>query len=150
MTARPIRKASGTGLTVITGRRRFSPLILFPWLVYVLLIAVAFIGLAYAQTSMNEGAVVLQDIRRDIAIEESRASALRLEIARLRAPDRIILEATALGMSTPTVPLRTVDAVGVRYPKVSSVSPIENGPGAGVPNEVANAAEVDPPVSSDG
>lgn len=150
MTARPIRRTSGNGLTVISGRKRFSPLILFPWVVYLLLIGVAFIGLAYAQTSMNEGAVALQDIRRDIALEQTRASALRLEIARLRSVDRIILEAEALGMSTPTIPLHTVEAVGVRAPKVASVFAVENGPGAGVPIEAVDAAEVVPPAPSDG
>ncbi len=151
MTARIQKKTAQQGLSVIVGRRRFSRLIVFPWVIYLLLIAVAFVGLSYAQTSMNRGAVTLEELRQEISTQEARTAQLRLEIARLRSPDRIIEEATALGMGTPSVPLQTVEAIEVeRTLAVPYLAIIETGSSAGDPDEVGAAPLPDPPDPSGG
>jgi len=151
VTARVQKKAPAQGLTVIVGRRRFSRLIIFPWVVYLLLIGVAFIGLSYAQTSMNTGAMTLEELRQEISTEAARTAQLRLEIARLRSPDRIIEEATALGMGTPSVPLQTVEPIQTqRTLTVPYLAINENGSSAGVPDEVGAAPLSDPSDPSGG
>lgn len=140
MTARVQKKASAQGLSVIVGRRRFSRLIIFPWVIYLLLIGVAFIGLSYARTSMNTGAMTLEDLRQEISTEAGRTAQLRLEIARLRSPDRIIEEATALGMGTPTVPVQTVEPIQTeRTLPVPYLAINEKGSSSEVPDEMGVA-----------
>jgi cell division protein FtsL len=151
VTARLQKEAPTQGLSVIVGRRRFSRLIIFPWVIYLLLIGVAFVGLSYAQTSMNSGAVTLEELRQEISTAEARTAQLRLEIARLRSPERIIQEAVALGMGAPGVPLQTVEAIQMeRTLTVPYLAINEIGSSAGVSDEVGATPLPDPPDPSGG
>jgi len=81
-----------------------------PWLAYTMLLALAFLALVYSQTSLNNRAVELDAVRAE-AVEAARVGeGLKLEIARLQAPDRVVAKAAELGMRLPDVPLRTLTA----------------------------------------
>lgn len=117
MTARTVPQPRGLqGLTVIKGRVRLPRMVVAPWLVYVVLLAVGFLGVVYSQSSLNSQAVQLSELRGRIAEAEAHSDTLRLEIANLRSPKRIALEATALGMEIPTIHLETLVAPGVHTP----------------------------------
>lgn len=117
MTARTATHPVGfSGLTVIKGRVRLPRTVIAPWLVYVVLLAVGFLGVVYSQSSLNSQAVQLSELRGRIAAAEAHSDTLRLEIAHLRSPKRIASEATALGMEIPTIDLETLVAPGVHTP----------------------------------
>lgn len=59
------------------------------WVVFALAVVVAFFGLIYSRISLDRSAFVLEELERDIAEQEARLGDLRLEVARLRSPDRI-------------------------------------------------------------
>ena len=103
-------------LAVVRGRRVALPrLAMAPWLLYTGLLALAFIGLVYAQTSLNATAMELDELRAQTVVAQAEGDALRLEIARLSSPDRVIGRAEELGKQLPDVPLRElrVDAPSV-------------------------------------
>ena len=117
MTARTAaRPGAFQGLTVIKGRVRLPRTVIAPWLIYVVLLAVGFLGVVYSQSSLNAQAVQLSGLERNIAAAAAHSDTLRLEIARLRSPKRIALEAEALGMEIPTIHLETLVAPGVHTP----------------------------------
>ncbi len=117
MTARTAVGAPGLqGLTVIRGRARFPRTVLAPWLIYVVLLAVGFLGVIYSQSSLNAQAVQLSELKGQIAAAQVHSDTLRLEIARMRSPKRIALEAESLGMELPTIHVETIVAPGVKTP----------------------------------
>jgi cell division protein FtsL len=109
MSAVPVRSA-GTRprLAVVRGARRLPRIALAPWLLYTALLALAFLGLVYSQSSLNTKAIELSQIQAQTRVAEAQRDALRLEVARLAAPDRVITRAEELGMTLPDVPLRTL------------------------------------------
>lgn len=117
MTARTVAQPRGfQGLTVIKGRVRLPRTVIAPWLIYVVLLTLGFLGVVYSQSSLNSQAVQLSELRGRIAEAEAHSDTLRLEIANLRSPKRIALEAKALGMEIPTIQLETLVAPGVHIP----------------------------------
>ena len=103
------RQRPAPRLAVVRGRRVVLPRVaMAPWLLYTGLLALAFLGLAYAQTSLNATAMELDDLRAETVVARAEGDALRLEIARLSSPDRVIGRAEELGMQLPDVPLRTL------------------------------------------
>lgn len=95
-------------LAVVRGRRRLPRLALAPWIIYTTLLAVAFLGIIYGQSSLNTRAMELTELRAQVAAAEADGHALRLEIARLSAPDRIVTRAEELGLVIPDMALRTL------------------------------------------
>lgn len=109
-------------LAVVRGRRVALPrMAMAPWLLYTGLLALAFLGLVYAQSSLNTRAMELDAIRSQVVVADAEGDAIRLEIARLSSPDRVIGRAEEMGMQLPDVPLRTI-LVDVPAPARASVS----------------------------
>lgn len=109
MSAVPVGERSARPrLAVVKGRRRLPRLAMAPWLLYTAMLALAFIGLVYAQSSLNTRAMELDTLTEQRVEAELEGDALRIEIARLSAPDRIVGRAEELGMELPEVPLRTL------------------------------------------
>jgi cell division protein FtsL len=98
------------GLKVVRGRRRLPRFAMVPWLAYTMLLALAFLALVYSQTSLNNRAVELDAVRAEVVEAARVGEGLKLEIARLQAPDRVVAKAAELGMRLPDVPLRTLTA----------------------------------------
>ncbi len=117
MTARTAVRTPGfSGLTVVKGRARLPRTVMAPWAIYVLMLAIGFLGVVYSQSSLNAQAVELSQLRAQVAVAEAHSDTLRLEIARLRSPKRIAREAELLGMEIPTIRLETLVAPGVHTP----------------------------------
>ncbi len=116
MTARPVRSITvRPRLRVLEGRRpRRRPIA--PWMVFTLVVVVAFVGLALARTALDRGAFELAELEARIAQAETENTQLRLEIARLENPARIAPLAEELGFVYPTQrrPL-LVSGVGVAH-----------------------------------
>lgn len=111
MTAQPIRQRHAASVRVIEGTSVGRPRIA-SWVVYSIVIAVAFFGLIYSQTRLNQSALVIQDIERQIVAELEVAEDLRLQAARLMSPARVQPAASELGMVFPSS-LETLTAPGV-------------------------------------
>jgi hypothetical protein len=75
-------------------------------------VVTAFFLLISSRIALDRNAFVLDDLQRRTAIEESRYWELRLEAARLQAPERIIEGAQELGMVYPAT-VRTIEVPGV-------------------------------------
>ena len=101
MTIQPLpRPAKGTGLRVLKGRRLRRPSIA-PWMVMVLLVVVAFLGLGFARTSLDRSAFELAELSQAIDEQAALNEQLRLEVARLENPARIAPLADEMGMVIP-------------------------------------------------
>lgn len=101
MTTQPLsRPAKGTGFRVLKGRRLRRPSIA-PWMVMVLLVVVAFLGLGFARTSLDRSAFDLAELRQAIDEQAAINEQLRLEVARLENPARIAPLADEMGMVIP-------------------------------------------------
>jgi len=111
MTARAIRPHQAPSVRVIEGTAVARPRIA-SWVVYSTVLALAFFGLIYSQTRLNQSALVIQDIERQIVAELEVAEDLRLQAARLQSPARVQPAASELGMIFP-ISLETLTAPGV-------------------------------------
>lgn len=103
MTAtQPLRKrAEDQGLRVLKGRKGARKLLLAPWTIVVMVAIVGFLGLGFAQTSLDNSAFELDDLQSAISEQQALNEELRLEIARLENPARIAPLAEDLGMMLP-------------------------------------------------
>ena len=117
MTARAAaRGVRPLGLSVVKGRARLPHMVLAPWILYVVLLAVGFLAVVYSQSALSAQGIELAQVRSQIAEAEALSDTLRLEIAALRSPHRIATEAEALGMQLPTIRIETLVAPGVHDP----------------------------------
>lgn len=82
------------------------------WFVLCVTLMVAFFLMIWSRIALDDTAFVLQEVERETAIAESQYWELRLEAARLQAPDRIIDAAAAMGMVYPET-VRTVEVPGL-------------------------------------
>ena len=82
------------------------------WLLMGLTVVTAFFLMIWSRIALDHNAFVLQEIERETAAAESRYWELRLESARLQAPDRIIEAAIDMGMVYPDT-VRTVEVAGL-------------------------------------
>jgi cell division protein FtsL len=71
------------------------------WIIFLLAVVVAFFGLIYSRISLDRSAFVLEELERGIAEQEAHLGDLRLEIARLQAPERISALAEEMGLVYP-------------------------------------------------
>jgi len=69
--------------------------------VFTAAVVMAFFLLIFSRTTLDHTAFELKDLETQIAVEESRYWELRLEIARLQAPDRIMEAAARLDLVYP-------------------------------------------------
>lgn len=114
MTARPAPTASvAARLRVIQGKRIARPRA-WGWMIIAAVSLTVFFGLIIANTALDRSAFELEEIRNEIAAEEQRFDRLRLDVARLRSPERIQPLAEQLGLVYPDpADIRTVTAAGV-------------------------------------
>ncbi len=112
MTARlaPARQ-SRPQIRVIPGRA-VRPMRLAPWLLFTLLVLFVFFALIYSRTALSDSAFDLKTVEEQIFHEEAVYQQLRLEVARLQSPDRIVPLAEQIGLVLPNQ-VRTVEAPGV-------------------------------------
>ncbi len=82
------------------------------WLLLAVMITAAFFLMIWSRIALDHTAFVLQEVEGQMTAEESRYWDLRLEAARLQAPDRIIDAAVEMGMVYPAT-LRTVEVAGL-------------------------------------
>ena len=103
MTAtQPLSKRAGDPrLRVLRGKGQARKVLLAPWTIVVLVAIVGFLGLGFAQTSLDNSAFELDDLQGRIAEQTALNEELRLEIARLENPARIAPLAEELGMVLP-------------------------------------------------
>jgi cell division protein FtsL len=80
------------------------------WLVFALAVVIAFFGLIFSRISLDRSAFVLEDLEVQISQEEARLGDLRVEVARLRSPERISRLAEEMGFVYPA------ERVGLRLP----------------------------------
>jgi cell division protein FtsL len=101
------------GLQVVAVRRarRTGPRIGW-WVLLAFTVVVAFFALIYSRITLDRSAFVLDEITRQMTVEESRYWDLRLEAARLQAPERIVELAGEMGMVYPEA-VQTLTVPGV-------------------------------------
>ena len=103
MTVRALRepRTRPAQLRLLQSRRLRIPH-LGMWVVYTLVAVIAFFGLIYSRTALDSSAFELQQIEQQISAEQERYQQLRLEVARLSSPERIIPAAEEMGLVLPT------------------------------------------------
>lgn len=72
-----------------------------PWMIVALIAVAGFLGLGFAQTSLDRSAFDLAELNRSLALEQAANLDLRLEIARLENPARIAPLAEEMGLVIP-------------------------------------------------
>lgn len=87
-------------IRVLRGRRR-SRLLLGPWAIVALIAVSGFLGLGFAQTSLDRSAFELAELEKSSAEAEAINLELKLEIARLENPARIAPLAEEMGLVLP-------------------------------------------------
>lgn len=101
MSARPLASvAPAESLRVIKGRRLRRPAVA-PWMIVVLIAVLAFLGLGFARTSLDNSAFELAELDKAIRLQTEVNRRLTLEIARLENPARIAPLAEELGLVIP-------------------------------------------------
>lgn len=99
-------------LRVLPGRRaRPAPRLRY-WVILTVVVLSAFFLLIYSRIALDDSAFILQEIDRQSVLEERRYWDLRLESARLQAPERIVVRAQELGMVYPD-DVRTLEVPGI-------------------------------------
>ena len=102
MTARPAQgDMRRDGFRLIRGAGVPERPRLRPWLVFVVVVVVAFFGLIVSRISLDRSAFVLDDLDEQIAVAEAEYWDLRLEVARLQDPERIAAAARDMGLVFP-------------------------------------------------
>jgi len=99
MTARPV-SADSFELAELTRPRR-SQAQLRPWVLFAIVVVVAFFALILSRVWLDRSGFELDELEQEIAVEEARLRDLRVEVARLQDPDRITAVATANGLVYP-------------------------------------------------
>lgn len=99
MTARPTRTESFDFVELLPARRSRAQL--RPWVIFALVVVIAFFTLILSRVWLDLSGFDLDDLEQEIAIEEARLRDLTVEVARLQAPDRITALATAFGLVYP-------------------------------------------------
>lgn len=114
MTARPAQGTpSAARLRVIQGKPFVRPKA-WGWMVIAFVSVALFFGLIIANTALDRSAFELEEIRSEIVAQQERFDQLRLDVARLRSPERIQPLAEELGMVYPDpADIRRVTASGV-------------------------------------
>jgi cell division protein FtsL len=124
MTTLPARRvAREERLRVLEGRRGARRILFAPWSIVVVVAVVGFLGLGFAQTSLDNSAFQLSDLETAIAEQHALNEELRLEVARLENPARIAPLAEDLGMVLPVETNTILVDLGEPGPAVVSAQP---------------------------
>ncbi len=91
--------------------RRARPVVR-PLAIFILAVVVAFFAVIYTRISLDRTAFELQRLNRAIEAEQEHYWDLRVEYARLQAPDRVTQRAADIGLVYPE-DVRTIEVVGV-------------------------------------
>ena len=76
------------------------------WVVFLVAVVLAFFGLILSRVSLDRSAFVLEELERGIAAQETHQRDLRLEVARLQAPERLSALADGMGFVYPAERIR--------------------------------------------
>ncbi len=98
MTAHPL-STDAFDLTRLIPQRH--PARLRPWVVFAVVVVVAFFGLIFSRVALDRSGFELDDLESQIALEEAKRRDLSVEIARLQNPDRITEIALTNGLVYP-------------------------------------------------
>lgn len=110
--ARSLPLPRTSGLQVLSGAASRPAPRLGSWLILTVVVLAAFFLLIYSRIALDRSAFVLEEIGRQTAVEETRYWELRLESARLQAPERIVARAQELGMVYPEQ-VETLEVAGI-------------------------------------
>lgn len=99
MTARA-RAAQPSGLELVVSRQRRRPRIK-GWVFFTCVVVASFLALIYSRVTLDRSAFVIEELQQELAEHETRYWELRLEVARLESPDRVIRAAEGLGLVYP-------------------------------------------------
>jgi cell division protein FtsB len=89
------------------------------WVLLGIALAAAFLLLVYSRIALDHSAFVLEEVERQIAVEEARYWELRLQATELQSPGRVAEAAARLGMVYPeTVVMVEVPGLGSPGPGV--------------------------------
>lgn len=94
------RPRSREGIRVLRGKQARRP-VLGPWMIVALIAVGGFLGLGFAQTSLDRAAFELAELEKAIDQAEAQNLELKLEIARLENPARIAPLAEEMGLVLP-------------------------------------------------
>ncbi len=94
------QRQTGERLRVLKGRSLRKPSVA-PWMIMVLIAVVAFLGLAFARTSLDRSAFDLAELNRAIDEQSALNEQLRLEVARMENPAHIAPLAHEMGLVIP-------------------------------------------------
>ncbi|MDP8959253.1 MAG: hypothetical protein M3N51_08660 [Actinomycetota bacterium] len=112
MTARPASLGgSRPRLRLVPGGAARLPK-LAPWVMFTMAVLTAFFGLILSRTALDRTAFVLEELKGQIAVETARYQSLRLEVARLQSPQRVLPAAEEMGLVFPSQ-VQTVTAPGL-------------------------------------
>jgi cell division protein FtsL len=78
-------------------------------------LSAAFFLLIYSRIALDRSAFVLQEVNRQMEVEEARYWQLRLEAAELQAPERIVARAQEMGLVYPES-VQTIEVPGMGSP----------------------------------
>jgi hypothetical protein len=100
MTAQP-QVLRGHSLELVVDRpvRRLR---LRGWVVFTLAAVLAFLSLIYSRVLLDRSAFVLDDLEYQLEAAETRYWEMRLEVARLESPERVVRAAEGMGLVYPT------------------------------------------------
>lgn len=112
MTARPAPVPQQRPHIRVVAGRGIQPLRMAPWLLFTALVIFIFFALIYSRTTLSDSAFRLEEVEAQIAQEQATFQQMRLEVARLQSPERIVPLAQEIGLVLPDQ-VRTVEAAGV-------------------------------------
>ena len=112
MTARPAPALQRRPQMRVVPGRGVRPLRMAPWLLFTILVVFVFFALIYSRTALSDSAFHLREVEALITQEEATFQQLRLEVARLQSPERVVPLAEQIGLVLPDQ-VRTVEATGV-------------------------------------
>lgn len=123
MTAEQARRPrTSEGLRVLRGRKLRKPSIA-PWMIMVIIAVIAFLGLAFARTSLDRSAFDLAELNHSIEEQLALNEQLRLEVARLENPARIAPLAAEMGLVIPADTQQLLVNLDAPTPVVAGTEP---------------------------
>ena len=118
----PQRETSGRpSLEVIAGASRLPRPKITHWVLFAAAVIVAFFGLIYSRTSLDQSAFEIKELDAQIAVQENLHWQLRYELAQIQDPAQLEAQIAELGLVYPesrvalSVPVVGVDQLDPDY-----------------------------------